>query len=68
MCLNLVRYMSHLFQLGETCVSPFSIPGSNTDMGNLCRANIIDNPNFEYNMGNLCTVKCLIAVQCGIIV
>ena len=22
--------MSHLFQLGETCVSPFSIPGSNT--------------------------------------
>ena len=23
--------MSHLFQLGETCVSPFSIPGSNTD-------------------------------------
>ena len=23
--------MSHLFQLGETCVSPFSIPGSNTE-------------------------------------
>ena len=22
--------MFHLFQLGETCVSPFSIPGSNT--------------------------------------
>ena len=22
--------MSHLFQLGEICVSPFSIPGSNT--------------------------------------
>ena len=27
---HLVRHMSHLFQLGETCVSPFSIPGSNT--------------------------------------
>ena len=40
MCLSffsLVRHVSqicdtvsHLFQLGETCVSPFSIPGSNT--------------------------------------
>ena len=27
---HLVRHMCHLFQLGETCVSPFSIPGSNT--------------------------------------
>ena len=27
--------MSHLFQLGETCVSPFSIPGSNTEHGYL---------------------------------
>ena len=24
--------MSHLFQLGETCVSPFSIPSSNTEV------------------------------------
>ena len=42
MCLtffSLVRHVSqlcdtvsHLFQLGETCVSPFSIPGSNTDV------------------------------------
>ena len=30
MCLNLITHMSHLFQLGEACVSPFSIPGSNT--------------------------------------
>ena len=36
MCFSFVRRvsawgdMSHLFQLGETCVSPFSIPGSNT--------------------------------------
>ena len=30
MCLSLVKHMSHLFQLGETRVSPFSIPGSNT--------------------------------------
>ena len=30
MCLSLARHVSHLFQLGETCVSPFSIPGSNT--------------------------------------
>ena len=29
---HLVRHMSHLFQLGETCVSPFSIPGSNTEV------------------------------------
>ena len=27
---QLARHVSHLFQLGETCVSPFSIPGSNT--------------------------------------
>ena len=30
MCLIWARHVSHLFQLGETCVSPFSIPGSNT--------------------------------------
>ena len=28
---QLARHVSHLFQLGETCVSPFSIPGSNTE-------------------------------------
>ena len=33
MCLSWARHVSHLFQLGETCVSPFSIPGSNTDDG-----------------------------------
>ena len=30
MCLSLARHVSHLFQLGEACVSTFSIPGSNT--------------------------------------
>ena len=33
--------MSHLFQLGETCVSPFSIPGSNTAPCSLPLANFL---------------------------
>ena len=33
--------MSHLFQLGETCVSPFSIPGSNTDAGDKITGGIL---------------------------
>ena len=30
MFFSLARHGSRLFQLGDTCVSPFSIPGSNT--------------------------------------
>ena len=35
--------MSHLFQLGETCVSPFSIPGSNTEKIDILWINVTSN-------------------------
>ena len=45
---HLVRHMSHLFQLGETCVSPFSIPGSNTEY-------VIGELFSKYQPGTKCT-------------
>ena len=49
--------MSHIFQLGETCVSPFSIPGSNTANYNNIVCNVCHSAKCENIIILLCCLS-----------